>query len=82
MNNVGESHNYRIESKPGTRQHRLPVGVHEHEGQKQVKLMDGVGSQVHGCPGMGHEGVLGADYLGVSENSPSGALMIVVLLWL
>ena len=82
LNNVGECHNYSVESKPGTEEHRLPVGFHVHERQKQAKLITGVRSQVHGCPGMGHEGVLGADYLGVSENSPSGTLMIFVLLWM
>lgn len=81
LSNVGESHNYK-ESKPGTQEHGLPVGFHVHEGQKQAKLTDGVRSQVHGCPGMGHEGVLGADYMGVSENSSSGALRIFALLWM
>lgn len=58
---VGEPPHCRAESKPGTQE--------LHEAQKQAKPTSGVRSQVCGCPGIGHKGVLGAGHMGVSEKS-------------
>lgn len=68
LDTVGEPHHCNAEAKAGTQEHRLSAGFHVHEGQKQAKLTSGVRSQVYGCPGIRHKGVLGAGYMGGSEN--------------